>query len=461
MKLLTSVISGALLAMTVPSAFATDLLTAWKAAQSHDPEFASAQADYEAGMTHRDQSHGMWLPSVALTAGAGVQNTSTETTGAQFSAPGFIQTSGVAFDTSIHNGNSEQYALIARQPIFNRTLLTQSRQLALSADMAEIQLKAARQQLVIRVAERYFDVLVADETLRLLKQQQTAVDFALNQARDSFRLGSIPVTDTYEALARSETIKSQIMAAEMDLQIKQSMFSDLTGMGGNDLVPLSLSSDPAPPTLPAIENCIRDAALNNPELQAQEKKLNVAQEEAEKHRALYAPSVDLVAQMGYDRLHGSGDDGNAENTVNNRMIGIQLTVPLFTGGIRSARYSEALHLIDKSRSDGEVLRQQIAIRVRTAWLGITVGQSRLAALIQAHKASMARLDATRLGHSEGDRTTLDLLNAENDSTSSELAVLQAQIAVELNRLKLAQLDGSLDEGVLSGINQLLARGATK
>ena len=412
-------------------------------------------------MTHRDQSRGMWLPSISLTAGVGVQNTNSKTTGAQFSAPGFAQTAGVAFDTSIRNGSAEQYALVARQPLLNRTLLTQSRQLDISADMAEIQWKAAKQQLVIRVAERYFDVLVADETLRLLKQQQTAVDFALNQAKDSFKLGSIPVTDTYEALARSETIKSQIMAAEMDLQIKQSMFADLTGLGGNDLVALNLPSDTVHFSLPSIENCIRDAALNNSDLLVQEKKLKVAKEEAEKHRALYAASVDLVAQMGYDRLHGSGDYGNAENTVNNRIIGIQLTIPLFTGGMRSAKYAEAVHLIDKSKSDGELMRQQIAIQIRTAWLGITVGESRLAALIQARKASAARLDATRLGHSEGDRTTLDLLNAENDSTSSELAVLQAQIAVEMNRLKLAQLNGNLDEGVLSSINNLLSQHAGK
>jgi len=143
------------------------------------------------------------------------------------------------------------------------------------------------------------------------------------------------------------------------------------------------------------------------------------------------------------------------------MIGIQLTVPLFTGGIRSAQYSEAVHLIDKSKADGELMRQQISVQIRSAWLGITVGESRVAALVQARKASLARLDATRLGHSEGDRTTLDLLNAENDATSAELAVLQAQIAVEMNRLKLAQLNGNLNEDVFTGINKLLMQSATK
>ncbi len=457
MKILTSVFSVALLTVIVPTAFATDLMMAWQAAQRHDPEFAAAQANYQASTMQHEQSRGMWLPSVSLTAGAGVQNISTQTSGAQFSAPGFIQTAGVAFDTSIHNGNAEQYALVARQPLLNRTLLTQSRQLDLSADMAEIQWKSARQQQAVRVAERYFDVLVADETLRLLKQQQSAVVFALTQATDSFKLGSVPVTDTYEALARSETINAQIMASEMDVQIKQAMFSDLTGLGSNDLVPVNLAADASAMNLAPLENCIRDATLNNPALLIQAKKVTVAQEEAERHRALYAPSLDLVAQLSSDRLHGNGDYGNAENNVTNRMIGIQLTIPLFTGGIRSAKYSEAVHLIDKSKSDSEWLRQQIVIQVRTAWLGITVGKSRVAALVQAHKASLARLDATRLGHSEGDRTTLDLLNAENDATSSELAVLQAQIGVEMNRLKLAQSNGSLDEGVMAEINNVLQR----
>src|ERR1019366_6588167 len=195
-----------------------------------------------------------------------------------------------------------------------------------------------------------------------------------------------------------------------------------------------------------LENWITEAALHNPMLLIQAKSQAVAKEEAAKHSALGAPSLDLVAQVGRDRLHGSGDFGNAENTSNSRMIGVQLTIPLFTGGYRSARYEEALHLVDKARAEGERLSQQIALQTRTAWLGITVGASRVAALEQARKASQARLDATRLGHSVGDRTTQELLNAENDATGADLVLLQARIAVALDRLRLAALAGSLDEG---------------
>ena len=246
------------------------------------------------------------------------------------------------------------------------------------------------------------------------------------------------------------------MAADMDLQLKQSMFADLTGISGEHLLPLNVPTDQLKVNLPSIDACIRDASLNNPELLAQDKKLAGAKEDAEKHRALNSPSLDLIAQIGRDRLNGNGDYGSADNSASNRMIGIQLTIPLYTGGIRSAKYSEAVHLIDKAKFDGELLKQKIVVQVRATWLGVTVGENRLAALNQAYKASLARLEATRLGHSVGDRTTLDLLNAENDSTSAALAVLQANVNVRLNKLKLAQLIGNLDEAVLSDTNALLA-----
>ena len=455
MKYLNSMFSAAMLCLICAPTFATDLMESWHAAQSHDPEFAAAQANFEAMMTHREQSRGIWLPSVGLTVGAGIGSAASETTGAQFSAPGFNQSTGVSFDTSIRRGEMTQYALVARQPLLNRTLLTQSRQLALSADMAEIEWRAARQQLALRVAERYFDVLIASETLRQLLQQQTAIEFTLSETRDRFKFGSIPITDTYEASARAETVRAQIMAAEMDLQIKQSMFADLTGISGERLLPLNRPTDRPTVNWPSLDACIRDALLNNPELLVQAKKLAIAEDEAEKHRALNSPSLDVIAQVGHERLHGNGDYGGAENSASNRMIGIQLTIPLYTGGIRSAKYSEAVHLIDKAKFDSELLKQKIVTQVRTNWLGVTVGESRLMALSQAHKASLARLEATRLGHSVGDRTTLDLLNAENDVTNSALALLQENIHVHLNKLKLAQLVGSLDETVLSDTNALL------
>lgn len=451
----STVAASVLLALASWSAGATDLLQAWHAAQDRDPEFAAARSAYEAGSTKRDQANALWRPSVSLSATAGRMTSDSSTTGAQFSAPGFGQSSGVNFDTSIRNGNLERYAINAKQPLINRGLLAQTRQLSLAAEVADAEWQNAQQSLMLRVAERYFDVMVASETVRLLRLQQAAVERALNEAKDRFKLGSVPVTDTHEAAARADTIQAQVMAAEMELKLKEAAFTDLTGNPPQDLQTLKSPLDIVPRNLPPLENWIADASLHNPMLLMQKKSQSVAREEVAKHSALGAPSLDLVAQLGRDKLSGSGDFGSAENISSNRMIGVQLNIPLFTGGYRNAQEKEALHLVDKSRSEGERLSQQIALKTRAAWLGITVGAARVGALEQANKASQSRLAATQLGRTVGDRTTLDLLNAENDAMSAELALLQARIAVALDRLRLAALAGSLDENALQSVNDML------
>ena len=139
----------------------------------------------------------------------------------------------------------------------------------------------------------------------------------------------------------------------------------------------------------------------------------------------------------------------------NQMIGVQLTVPLYSGGYRSARQEEALGLAEKARAEADRSRQQIAQQTRAAWLGITVGASRIAALAETAKASQARLDSTRFAHGIGDRTTLELLSAENDAANAEIALLQARIGVLVDRLRLAALAGRLDEAQLRAVNARL------
>jgi outer membrane protein len=132
-------------------------------------------------------------------------------------------------------------------------------------------------------------------------------------------------------------------------------------------------------------------------------------------------------------------------------------VPLFTGGMRSARQEEAVRLEEKARAEVERARQQVRQQTRSAWLALETGQARLDALSDALTATSARLDATLLGQQVGDRTTLDLLNAQNDASSAELALVQARTELLLNRLRLAALAGELDEAQLQKVNATLQR----
>ena len=134
------------------------------------------------------------------------------------------------------------------------------------------------------------------------------------------------------------------------------------------------------------------------------------------------------------------------------MIGIQLNLPLFTGGYRSAREDEALRLADKARAEAERAREDVVQQTRAAWLGLQAGAERLQALDEALKAGTSRRDATQVGQQVGDRTTQDLLNAQNDTASARLAVSQARVALLLDRLRLAALAGQLDTNALQAVN---------
>ena len=206
----------------------------------------------------------------------------------------------------------------------------------------------------------------------------------------------------------------------------------------------------------ALDPWLAEAQSGNPAIRGQWIAVELAKQEAGKFSRRASATVDLVAQAGRDRLSGSGDYGSASNSATNRMVGIQLSVPLFTGGYRSAKEDEALRLADKAAAELERTRQQVAQQVRAAWLGLSVGVQRVHSLDEALVASLSRADATQTGRDVGQRTTLDLLNAENDAAAARLALAQGRVALLLDRLRLAALVGQLDEAALRTANGELA-----
>lgn len=448
-------IALAFAAVFAPSARALDLAEVWRAAAGHDPEFSAARAAHAAGQARRTQAGALWRPSVSLEGGVALASNETAVRGAQFSAPGFDQTTGVAFDTSVNNGASGRVALVLRQPLVSREREVQQRQLEISADVADLEWSNAQQALILRSAERYFDVALAGEQLRLLVRQQTAVDRAFVEAQDRFRLGDRPITDTYEAGARAANLRAQRLAAETGLELKRAALADFTGLALDGLpLPLPAASPPSD-DIGDLTGWLARAQEHNPTLRLAEAQLHAAEQEARKTSAALSPSVDLVAQAGRERLAGRGDFGSASNTSINRAIGVQLTVPLYTGGWRSARQTEAQALVDKAAAELERSRQQATLQTRSAWLELTVGSSQAAALEAAARASQSRVDATRVGRQVGDRTTLDLLNAENDAAAAELTLLQTRARLLTNRLRLDALTGQLDEVRLQRVNAVL------
>ena len=451
-------------ALAAPAAWATDLLQAWQAAEQHDRGHAVARAAHAAAQPRRDQASALWRPNVALTAGAGAGTSDTDVRGAQFAAPGLGTSNGVDFSTSVHGGTATRWALQASQPLYNPQRRAQQQQLGVQADQAELQWQAAQQALVLRTAQRYFDVAVAQEALAVLALQRDAVQRAATEAQDRYALGSVPITNIHEARARLATLRAQELAAQSELEVKRRLLADSTGLAGADLaVQLPAAglarSTSAAPLLRALTAWQQDADATNPDIRLQTLAVDSARAEVRKHSRRAAPTLDLVAQAGQERLHGSGDFGRARNKSLNAMVGVQLNVPLWSGGMRSAKEGEALALQAQAEAQLEAVREQVAQQVHAAHLGLSVGAERVQALTENLTASEARQGATRLGQEVGDRTLLDLLSAENDSAAARLALAQARSQLLLERLRLAQLAGQLNEGTLRSVNQALAPSA--
>ena len=233
---------------------------------------------------------------------------------------------------------------------------------------------------------------------------------------------------------------------------------DLTGLRTVD-APLYLpASAPRSDDVGALADWLAQVYQRNPGLRVAEARLRAAEQEQRKTGTGLSPSLDLVAQIGRERLSGSGDFGSASNTSSNRSIGMQLAVPLYTGGWRSAQQAEARALVTKAQADLERARQQVALQARSAWLDLAVGSSQESALAAAAVASLARLDATRVGRRAGDRTTQELLDAENDAAAAEFALIRARVHLLTNRLRLSALGGQLDDTHLSRLDAVLREG---
>ncbi|GAA4004829.1 TolC family outer membrane protein [Comamonas faecalis] len=434
---------------------ATDLLQAWQAAEQHERELAVARAAHAAADPQRRQADALWRPQLGVVASAGWGHGESDMRGAQFSAPGMGTSSGVDFGTSVTSGTATRVALQASQPLYHPERRAQQQQLSLQADMGDLQWQAAQQAAMLRTSERYLTLAVAQQQLAVLDGQLDAVNKAATEAQDRFDIGAAPITAVHEAHAQRAQLQAKRLAAQAELDIQRRALADATGLPEAGLQ-ARLPSSALPPTQ-ALALWQEQAAAANPGIRLQQLAADLARAEADKHRASAAPRLDLVAQAEQQRLSGHGDYGSgARNRQTNALLGVQLTVPLYTGGWRSAKEEESLARYNEAQAQLDATRETVARQVHAAWLGLQAGTEQVRALQQALIAGDARQDATRTGYEVGQRTLLDLLHADNDRAATELALAQARSQLLLHRLQLAQLAGRLDAAALAQASQALA-----
>ncbi|WP_396428563.1 TolC family protein [Limnohabitans sp.] len=451
-------LSSALLvaALWTPAAHALDLLQTWEQARQYDPQMQVVQATRSSVQAFEAQAQSLWRPVVMGSATVGAMSADSRMQGAQFSAPGFGQSNGVSFGTSASAATSTRWSLQAKQALYSPERQAQQAQLQQAAGVAEWRADLAHQQFMLLTVQRYFQVLLADRQQQVLKNQHAAVQRSLTEARDRFSIGDLPVTDTHEAAARASGLQAQWLAADSELQMARQVLAESTRLPIEALKPQAPKTAEPVTASPSLDQVLVQVREANTGLRLKKAQWEVARQEVKKHEARGGVTLDLVAQSGRDRLSGDGDFGPASNTQSQQMLGLSMNLPLYTGGYRSAKLQEAVSAQAQAEAEYELAVQQTQQQARSVWLALQTGPARLSALQSAWKASTARLDATRLGRQVGDRTTLELLHAENDAAQTELAWLRAQTELLQTRLQLDALTGSLSVQSLQGLNAQLA-----
>jgi outer membrane protein len=424
-------------------AAAEDLLQVYREAQRADAAYAAAKHALDAGREKDNQGLALLLPNLNLTGSA------TRTRVEVDSRDPLILPSFTRYP------ESASYTLTFTQPIFRAQNWLQYQQGGFQVRQAEATFGQATQDLIVRVAQAYFDVLAANDTLALVRAQKTATAEQLAQAKRNFEVGTATITDTHEAQARYDLIAAQEIAALNDVETKRRALQLITGKEPGELTPLRADVRLSPPTPADMQAWVELAEKQGYPVQIQEAAAEVASLEARRNRAAHLPTLDFVATHGQSGQNATTDSLAGRDTTTT-VIGLQLAMPLYQGGGISSREREAAALSLKAKEDLESARRNSALAARQNYLLVANGIAVVSALEQALVSSQSALDSNKLGYEVGVRINIDVLNAQQQvfQTRRDLAV--ARYNTITNSLRLRAASATLREEDLELVNRALA-----
>lgn len=421
---------------------AADLMQVYRDAQDNDPTFAAARATLDAGREKTPQARAGLLPSLTLS-GNTVWN---ENEYSYKSQPAF-------------NGepryNSNGYQLTLSQPLFRWQNWVGYDQSKIQVAQAEANFAQARQDLILRVAQAYFDVLYANENLTAVQANKESIAQQLELAKKSFEVGSATITDTHEAQARYDLAQAQEIAAESDLEVRKRSLQAILGKEPGLLAELRKGAELQRPQPDDMNAWVAAAEKDSLAVQVQQANADIAAREVDRQRAGHYPTIDLVANYGHAKTLASTSFGQVENDYQN--AGIQLNIPLFSGGLTASRQREASANRAASLSALEGTRRGAALSARQYYLGVANGLAQVKALKAALVSSQSALASNKLGYEVGVRINIDVLNAENQVYVTRRDLAKATLDTLMAQLKLKAATGALGDDDVGRINALLDR----
>ena len=427
------------------SAWALDFKTAYEAALQHDATILAERAAAQAAQERLPQALSQRRPSLSLSAGQNRNHLES-------------QTANMLGQRSVSERyyDSNNAALQLRQPLYRPAILAQIKQARAQVQDADAVLDVNENDLLERVAQAYFDALLGQVQLDLASAQKTAFAAQLQSAQKGFAAGVGMRTDVDEAQARMDLAHAQVLQAQQALDLARRRLALLLGVPVVQLVQLAdLDTQrfaPSAPVPTSAEQWIALAEESSPQLQALRARLRAAQAEVDKAQAGHKPTLDVVATVS----RSDSDSVTSINTVyKQKYVGVQLNVPLYAGGYVSSTVRQALAEVQRMQQTLEAAQRDLSNQVYEQFSAMTEGVLRIAALEQAVRSAQQALLSSQKSLQAGARTTVDVLNAEQQLTVAQRDLAQARYGYVLAHLKLQMLAGQERMANVDAVNRWL------
>jgi outer membrane protein len=443
---LKPLVGALVLAFGAVGAQAQSLSEVVQAARGVDATYLGAQSSADAAHYRYEQSRSAHLPTAGLAVSAARDNSTTP------EPPSSGSTSQTVKTTSVGG------TVTASQSIFNRQNDLAIDVAAKAEEVARSQLAQADQDLIVRVAQAYFNVLAAADALTSVQGNSKSIGEQLASAKRNFEVGNATITDTREAEARADLARSKQIAAENDLLVAKVTLDQLVGRNGVVPHPLILPAV-LPPVMPSqASDWVTLAESDSQALKQARIGLEAAEITTAKARAGHLPTLGAQAVLTRGRLHNDiGGLGTYSGPNRDASIGVTLNVPIFSGFLIQNQVNEASALERKARTDADGVHNNVVLGTRTAFVGALTNAAQVKALEAAEASSKLALDATLLGYKVGVKVNLDVLNAQSQLYDTQTQAAGARYQYLLSTLKLRQAAGNLGSNDLLPIDALLVK----
>ncbi|NYT63472.1 TolC family outer membrane protein [Alcaligenaceae bacterium] len=416
---------------------ALTLSQAWRAALQNDPTYQAAISEREAGQTNRAQGRAGLLPQVSASLGRNkIRGTLEEP--ALF---GGTRSTDLDYTSSTNE-------IRATQTVFNWSRIAEYRQGHARADYSLAVFDTKAKDTSLRLISRYFQALLSYENVVLTRSKLQANGKQVTVAQRRFDSGEGTITDVRESQSRRDLAQADVIKAEDALVVARRELQEMVGSSPLQLTTLKPDFQPGPLTPPTQADWQAMAMKHNAEIRAGQEGVRISNQEIDRTFGGHLPSVDLVAAR---RKVSAESISNRNQDSTTSSFGVQVSLPVFSGGLTSAQVTQARHNRDRTSQELAATRERIAVEVTRQYQGVISGAQRIAALVTAVKSSTEALKAIEMGYQAGTRSIVDILDAEDLLYRAQLDLTQARLQYVLARLTLAGATSSLDASVIDDI----------